>query len=133
MKRVLAPALCLLAALFMVLPVALRPGWPYSHDYASPFERIEGFRRAFLALDFFPTWTPFAFNGHGSPTPLIYHRLFSVVGGLISLPLGSDLGTRVTLVAFAWFGAWGLYRVARRLEIGPSRALLVAVAFLWAP
>ncbi len=133
MRRVLAPALCLLAALGMVLPVAVRGGWPYSHEYSAPFERVEAFRRAFVAFDLVPTWTPFAFNGHGTPSPLIYHRLFNWVGGLLAVPLGTELGTRVALIAFAWFGAWGLYRVARRLDIGPARALLVAVAFLWAP
>jgi hypothetical protein len=132
-KKVLAPALCLVAALFLVLPVAARSGWPYSHEYLAPFERVEAFRRAFRAFDFFPTWTPFCFNGHGTPSPLIYHRLFNWVGGLLAVPLGTDLGVRVALVFFAWLGAWGLFRVARRLEISPPISFALAAIFIWAP
>ncbi len=133
MKKLWAPAACLFAALFMVLPVAARDGWPYNHEYSAPFERVEAFRRAFLALDFFPTWTPFCFNGHGTPSPFVYHRLFNGVAGLLAVPLGTSVGTRCALVLFAWLGAWGLFRVARRLEIGPLISFSIAAAFIWAP
>jgi hypothetical protein len=132
-KKGLAPALCLVAALFMVLPIAAQSGWPHSHEYLAPFERVEAFRRAFLAFDFFPTWTPFCFRGHGTPSPLIYHRLFNWVGGVFAVPLGTDLGVRAALVFFAWLGAWGLFRVARRLEITPTISFAIAAIFIWAP
>ena len=136
-NRWLAPALglvlALVVALVMVWPIAVVPGWPHSHEYAAPFERVEAFRRAFLAFDFFPTWTPFCFNGHGSPSPLIYHRLFNAVGGLLAVPFGTELGTRLALVGFAWLGVVGFYRLLRRLEVRPVLALLVAAAFLWSP
>lgn len=127
------PALGLGLALTMVLPIAVVPGWPYSHEYAAPFERVESFRRAFLALDFFPTWTPFCFNGHGSPSPLIYHRLFNVIAGLLAVPFGTALGTRLALLGFAWLGAVGCYRLLRRLEVRPALAMLLTAGFLWSP
>lgn len=36
-------------------------------------------------------------------------------------------------MVFGAFGAFGLYRVARRLEVRPAFALPLAVAFLWSP
>jgi hypothetical protein len=128
-----APAVCLAVALFVVLPITAAPGWPYSHEYFAPFERVEAFRRAFLALDFFPTWSPFCFNGHGTPSPLIYHRLFNWVAGLLAVPMGSEQALRASLVLFTWLGAWGFFRVARRLAISPTIAMALSAAFVWAP
>lgn len=136
MKRagaMVAAAVCLAGALLATWPVVSVAGWPVNHDLEAPVERVESFRRAFLAFDFFPTWTPFCFNGHGTAAPLFYHRLFNTIAGLLALPLGSDTATRVALVLFMWLGAFGMFRAARTLSISPTRAMLLAMAFIGSP
>lgn len=117
----------------MLWPVVTATAWPYNHEYAAPFERVEAIRRALLAGDLFPTWTPFCFNGHGSPSPLIYHRLYNFTAAWLALPFGTNLGCRLALVLFGWLGAFGLFRAARRLSIGPTLSLLLAAIFVWSP
>jgi hypothetical protein len=117
----------------MMWPVVTATAWPYNHEYAAPFERVEALRRALLAGDLFPTWTPFCFNGHGSPSPLIYHRLYNFTAAWLALPLGTSVGCRVALVLFGWLGAFGLFRAARQLAIGPTLAMLLAAIFVWSP
>ncbi len=136
MKRpegVAAAVLCLVGALLATWPVVATAGWPHNHEYAAPFERVEAFRRAYLALDFFPTWTPFCFSGHGTPSPLIYHRLFNALAGLFAVPLGTDIGTRAALVLVMWAGAVGMSRAARTLGVSTPRSVLLALAFIWSP
>lgn len=129
----LAVAACLGVALLMMAPITTAPGWPHNHEFAAPFERVEAMRRAFAAWDFFPTWTPFCFNGHGSPGPLIYHRLFNWVAALLSLVLGTSQGVRVALIGFAWLGGVGLVRSARRLGLGWVMSVMLAAIYVWSP
>jgi hypothetical protein len=65
------------------------PGWPINHEFFVMFERVEAFRRAYLAGDWFPLWTPFSNNGHGSPIPFFYHRLFNTGASLLAVVAGS--------------------------------------------
>jgi hypothetical protein len=116
-------------AVAAVLPFSGSDGWPNTHEGLSLFERAEGFRRAFAAGDFFPLWTPFCHNGHGSPWPFFYHRLFSTVSGGLAWGLGSTYrGVQLALVALLFVGALGAAASARRL--GASRAVQVLAAFL---
>lgn len=120
---------CLGVAIAAVLPLFGYDGWPNNHEGLSLFERAEAFRRAFAAGDFFPLWTPFCHNGHGSPWPFFYHRLFSTMSGGLAWGLGSTyLGVRLALVALLFVGATGAAASARRL--GASRAVQVLAAFL---
>ena len=41
---------------------------------------------------FLPLWTPLAENGHGSPFPFFYHRLFNSLAGAVALATGSTAG-----------------------------------------
>lgn len=120
---------CLGLAIAAVLPFFGFDGWPNNHEGLSLFERAEGFRRAFAAGDAFPLWTPFCHNGHGSPWPFFYHRLFNTVSGGLAWVLGSTYrGVQLALVALLFVGALGAAASARRL--GASRAVQVLAAFL---
>ena len=120
---------CLGMAWGACLPVLRLDGWPNNHEGLSIFERAEGFRRAFAAGDFFPLWTPFCFNGHGSPWPFFYHRLFTTVSGGLAWMLGSTYhGVRLSLVAVLFLGTTGTAAAARRL--GASGLIQVFAAFL---
>jgi hypothetical protein len=128
-KVELALAAGALALALAASAVVLRgAGWPYNHDYLAPFQRTEWFRRAFLAGDPFPLWSPFCFNGHGTPGPFFYHRLFFTVSGALALALGSVRAVPVTIVLFLWVGALGMVRLGR--ELGWPAPLKVAGAAL---
>ncbi|MFP2923865.1 hypothetical protein ACLESO_01360 [Pyxidicoccus sp. 3LG] len=121
---------CLAVALAATLPLFELDGWPYNHEGLSVFERAEGFRRAYAAGDFFPLWTPFCHNGHGSPWPFFYHRLFTTLSGGLSWLLGSAYrGVQLSLVLVLFVGALGMAATARRL--GAAARIQVLAAFLF--
>ena len=104
----------------VILPIAARPGWPYNHEVSGPFQRVEAFRREFAAGNLFPLWTPFCFNGHGSPMPFLYHRLFNSVAGLLALPFGTVGGVKRALVLSLIVGSLGISAAARELGSRPA-------------
>ena len=132
--RALLAALPFLAgALVAMGPTLLHADWPENHEGLGAFSRVEHFRRAFLEGDFFPLWSRFCFQGHGTPAPLLYHRLFNFVAGAFAVPLGTDAGLRVGLWLFGALGMAGLYRAARGLGADAWVAFAAAWAFVSAP
>lgn len=118
-----------LVALFAAAGI-LRGGWPHNHDGLSAFERTEWFRRAFLAGDPFPTWTPFCFNGHGSPGPFFYHRLFYTLSGALAAAGASAVAAVAAgVVVFLVVGALGMARLGKDLG-WPLWLRLAAAALL---
>lgn len=108
-------------------------GWPHNHEMLSPFERTEGFRRAFLEGDLWPIWTPFAHNGHGSAWPLFYHRLFTSAAAAISLVVGVEAAVKLTILAFLIVGAAGMAQCAKALGAGRILQLTAAALFAFSP
>ena len=106
----------LLAAAVASWSVLFREGWPYNHELLAAFQRVEWFRRSFAAGDFFPLWTRFCFDGHGSPGPLLYHRLFNTLGGALAHLVGSsELAVRAMVPALLVVGALGMMRAGATL------------------
>ncbi|GEJ55550.1 hypothetical protein [Anaeromyxobacter diazotrophicus] len=121
-------------ALLAVAVVLPGRGWPYNHDALSAFERTEWFRRAFLAGDLFPTWSPFCFNGHGTPGPFFYHRLFyTVSGALAAAGLSSLRAVTVAVVLFLAVGGLGMERLGRALGWPLAVRLAAAALLILAP
>jgi hypothetical protein len=103
----------------VVDPIALRPGWPYNHDVTALFELVETFRREFTAGNFYPLWSPFSFNGHGTPMPFFYHRLFNSGAGLLALLFGTVAAVKIGFVLSLIIGALGMSAAARELGLPP--------------
>ncbi len=117
------------ASVLIPLPVLRHPGWPANDDYLNAFERMEGFRRAFAHGVWYPIWTPFAQTGYGSPYPLFYHRLYSSLGALAALAIGSITPViKGSVVVMLFLGGAGMRRLLR--VSGASEALAVAGALL---
>jgi hypothetical protein len=115
-------------ALLPILPLLGSDGWPNNHEALSMFQRVEGFRRAYAAGDLLPVWTPFCHHGHGSPWPLLYHRLFTTVAALFAWVLGSTYrGVLLALVLFLFVGASGTAAAARRLGLQAPSSWLAAL------
>ena len=99
----------LLLAIFATSAAVRTEGWPVNHEFFAHFERVETFRRAYEAGDFFPLWTPFSNNGHGSPIPFFYHRLFNTIASVIAFVLGSTYqGVKLSVTLVALVGAIGM-------------------------
>lgn len=123
----------MLAALLVAGPTLLHESWPDNHEGLSFFSRAEAFRRAYVAGDLLPTWTRFSFRGHGTPSPLLYHRLFNASAGALAVPFGVEAGGKLAIGLFLALGMWGLFRAARRLGADPVVAFGAALLFGAAP
>lgn len=122
-----------LAIAIVVSWAAREPGWPDNHERLALFMRVESFRRAFAARDWLPLWTPFCFNGHGSPGPLFYHRFFNIFGGLLALKLGANAATRWMITAMIGLGAAGTHHAARSLGVSTRLRFAAGVFFALSP
>ena len=120
-----ATALYLLVATLAAWCVLSIDSWPWNHDYVSTFQRVEVFRLAYLAGDFFPIWTPFGQNGYGSPFPFFYHRLYNSVVGLIALVCSTVTAVRISIPLMLLIGGLGMFRLAKRVGISTPLACLL--------
>jgi len=122
-----------LAAAIASWSAVFRDDWPYNHEYLAAFQRVEWFRRAFAAGDFFPLWTRFCFDGHGSPGPLLYHRLFNTLGGALAHLTGSsELAVRAMVPALLVVGGVGMMRAGAALGWATPLRLWAGVVLMFA-
>ncbi|MBI2389440.1 MAG: hypothetical protein HYV09_07570 [Deltaproteobacteria bacterium] len=112
---------------------AFQPGWSENHEALAMFERVEGFRRAFTAGDWFPVWSPFPNNGHGAAMPLLYHRAFNFVAGLLAWKFGTYRAVKTAIALLIAFGAFGAHRAARTLGARPFLCFAAGATFATAP
>jgi hypothetical protein len=95
-------------------------GWPVNHELYIHFERVEAFRRAYRAGDWFPAWTAFAEHGHGDALPFFYHRLFNTIGSLFAITTGSTyFAVKLSVYLVMLVGLWGMDRAIA--DLGGSR------------
>lgn len=130
--------LFVLAAVYLLLTRAVawslfEPGWFENHERIAMFERVEAYRRAFVAHDFVPLWSPLAQNGHGSPMPLFYHRFFNSFAALWALKIGAYRATKLSILLFIAFGSLGMHRAARTLGVGTPLRFAAGALFATAP
>jgi hypothetical protein len=124
----------LLLAIFSTNAALRTKGWPANHEFYAHFERVETFRRAYQAGDFFPLWTPFSNNGHGSPIPFFYHRLFNTIASVIAFVLGSTYqGVKLAITLVALIGAVGMDRAIRVFSASRLLRFCGAALFVCAP
>ncbi len=96
---------------------------PQTHDGLG-LVFIEAYRRAYLAHDYFPLWTPFGELGHGSALLILYHRLHAQLAAVVALKYGTVVALK-TSIPF-WLTVGGAAHaacVARRVRGRGSRGL----------
>ncbi|HEY3817215.1 MAG TPA: hypothetical protein VGL81_08600 [Polyangiaceae bacterium] len=93
-------------------------GMPMTHDGLG-LAFLEGYRRAYKGGDFFPLWTSFSEDGHGSAFPILYHRLHGQVFAFLALKIGSLLALKVSIPVLLVVGAAGLRRLCLGLGVRP--------------
>lgn len=102
------------------IPLALLFSWclyaqdgvPWTHDGLG-LVVTETYRRAYLAGDWFPTWTAFMERGHGTAVPLLYHRLHAQLCALLALKVGTLSAVKASIPVLLVVGAIGMRRLCR--------------------
>jgi hypothetical protein len=100
---------------------------PQTHD-GMGFVFIEAYRRAYRAGDYFPLWTPFGENGHGSAIFILYHRLHAQLAALVALQTGTIAALKISIPFWLMVGATGMRRYCRLHGVRPWVAW---IAGLW--
>ncbi len=107
------------ALITATIPVAwlfTRSGWPQNHEVLRHFRRIGIFTGQWALGHLIPVWSTTAFNGAGSPSPILYHKAFTWLAALLSLLTGNprlSVCLAIVLVLAALF--LGVARAARVL------------------
>lgn len=123
LRRAGLPGLLLALSFAACVRILAAGGWPKNHDGVACFQKVEVFRRAFAQGDFLPLWTPLAENGHGSPFPFFYHRLFNSLAGAVALATGTTAAVRIVIPLLLFAGALGMHRLLRAAGLSPFYAL----------
>jgi hypothetical protein len=113
------------------IPVAVAFSWclvaysgiPATHDGLG-LVFIEAYRRAYRAGEFFPTWTPFGENGHGSALLILYHRLHAQLAAVLALWTGTVVALKVSIPFWLTIGGIGMRRLCRFHDVRPWVAWL---------
>jgi hypothetical protein len=116
------------------IPVAVGLSWclvafkgvPLTHD-GMGLVFIEAYRRAYRAGDFFPTWTSFGENGHGSSLLILYHRLHAQLAALLALGTGTVVALKVSIPFWLTIGGIGMRRYCRFHDVRPWVAWVCGV------
>ncbi|MGI3776934.1 MAG: hypothetical protein ACRYGC_06520 [Janthinobacterium lividum] len=64
------------AALLVLLPVLVRPGWPRNHEMLAFFTRMSAIAGQWRLGHLIPVWSTSEQWGYGSPAPALYHKAF---------------------------------------------------------
>jgi hypothetical protein len=93
-------------------------GVPLTHD-GMGFVFVEAYRRAYLAGDYFPLWTPFGLNGHGSAIFILYHRLHAQLAAVLALKTGTVVAVKASVPFWLTIGGIGMRRLCRFHGVRP--------------
>jgi hypothetical protein len=104
-------------------------GVPATHDGLG-LVVIEMYRRAYRAGDYFPVWTVFGENGHGSALPILYHRLHGQLGALLALWTGTVVAMKACVPFWLTVGAMGMRRLCRFHGARPWVAWIAGVMLM---
>jgi hypothetical protein len=119
------------------VPLALLFSWcllvidgvPWTHDGLG-LVVTETYRRAYEAGDWFPTWSVFMEQGHGTAVPLLYHRLHGQLTALLALMTGTLQAVKASIPALLVVGAIGMRRLCRHHGARPWVAWIAGVLLM---
>lgn len=104
-------------------------GIPQTHDGLG-LVFIEAYRQSYLAGDYFPTWTAFGEQGHGSALLILYHRLHAQLAAVLALKTGTVAALKVSIPFFLTIGAMGMRRLCRLHGARPWVAWLAGLLLM---
>ncbi len=93
-------------------------GWPLNHEHDSFANRTIIFAQHAAAGDVLPVWSTLDNAGFGSPQPALYHKLSSIVTGILFLMTGNlKHSLMLGIVMFLVAGATGMRLLLRRIGV----------------
>lgn len=135
-KRTRAAVIGILFALLAAAalwPILSRETWPMNHEMHSFFVRTRIYADHLQQWDLIPVWSASDNWNLGSPQPALYHRLFYMGSGILTLVCGD---ARLAVIVCVWLllalGAIGIYRAARWLGLPPGISVLSGAALIFA-
>jgi hypothetical protein len=104
-------------------------GLPMTHD-GMGIVFIEAYRRAYHAGDYFPIWTVFGENAHGSPLLILYHRLHAQLAAVLALWTGTVVALKASIPFWLTIGGMGMRRLCRFHGARPWVAWIAGVMLM---
>ena len=122
------------------VPLALIASWslfaikgvPLTHDGLGMVV-IEAYRRAYGVRNYFPLWTVFGENGHGSALLILYHRLHAGLAAVLALKTGSVVAMKASIPFWLVVGGMGMRRLCRYHGARPWLAWIGGALLISAP
>ena len=110
------------------------PGWPISHEWLRIFRRMGIFAGQWRLGHALPIWSTSAFGGYGSPSPIIYHKLFNVLSASLWLLTGAPktavcLALVLTMLVACLGAACACRRLIGTADLAIESATAIQVAF----
>jgi hypothetical protein len=126
-------SLALALGLVPVLWLMAMPGWPMNHESLRLFRRMGVFAGQWRLHRLLPVWSSTAFGGLGSPSPIIYHKVFNVLSTALWLLTGAPKTAICLAVVLVMATAClGVFRATRVLLGRPDLAIEAAAGLLLA-
>ena len=111
-------------------PALLSDGWPYNHEGLTWAYRSDLYAAAFTRGEWLPFWDASANFGLGSPMPLVYHKLYYLLAGLLQfIGLADKASAIVSLCFFALVGSSGVFAIGGQLQLSSTHRLVIAATF----
>ena len=111
-------------------PALLSAGWPYNHKSLTWAYRSNLYAAAVTRGEWLPFWDASANFGLGSPMPLVYHKLYYLLAGLLQFSgLADKASAIVSLSFFALIGSCGVFAIGGQLQLSSSHRLVIAAVF----
>ena len=111
------------------------PGWPVNHEWLRIFRRMGIYAGQWRLGHWMPVWSTTAFDGYGSPSPIIYHKVFNILSTTVWLLTGAPkTSICLSLILVMLVGCLGAAHACRRLlgradlAIEATAAMLLAFA-----
>jgi hypothetical protein len=130
MLLVCAAGITLIAYVIVILQGPILRGT----DTYTSFSHLYIWTNALKAGDVLSTWAPINANGFGTPLPFFYHKLFNLVGAVLTLATGDlVMGYRLAVLFFSSVLVVGVYLCAGRFGADRVSRLVIAAASVLAP
>ena len=82
-------------------PALLSAGWPYNHESLTWAYRSDLYAAAVTRGEWLPFWDASANFGLGSPMPLVYHKLYYLLAGLLQFIGLADKASAIVSLCFS--------------------------------
>lgn len=114
-------------------PVLAHDSWPLNHEMHTFFVRTRIYADHLQHGDLIPVWSGADNWNLGSPQPALYHRLFYLGSGALTLLVGDVRGAVVLAVwTLLVIGAIGLLRAARWMGTSMPVSVLAGITLIFA-